>query len=75
MKLKVITLDNKASGEVELDDAIYALPVRKDLLQRAVEWQRSKRQAGTHKTKTISEISGTGKKPFKQKDNGSARQS
>lgn len=74
MKVKVVTLENKAAGEVELSDSIFGLEVRKDLLHRIVEWQRAKAQAGTHKTKTISEISGTTKKPFKQKGTGSARQ-
>lgn len=74
MKVKVTTLDNKAGGEVELKKEIYGLPVRADILQRMVEWQRSRKQAGTHKTKTISEIAGSGKKPFKQKGTGNARQ-
>ncbi|MBY0408005.1 MAG: 50S ribosomal protein L4 [Rickettsiales bacterium] len=74
MKIKVVSLDNKAAGELELDDSIFGLTVRTDLLHRMVEWQRAKARAGTHKTKTISEISGTGKKPFKQKGSGNARQ-
>lgn len=74
MKLKVLTLENKAAGEIDLSDAIFGLKVRKDILHRMVEWQRAKAQAGTHKTKGISEISGTTKKPFKQKGSGNARQ-
>jgi large subunit ribosomal protein L4 len=74
MKVNVVTLDNKAAGDIELSDAIFGLKVRKDLLHRMVEWQRAKARSGTHKTKTISEISGTGKKPFKQKGSGNARQ-
>lgn len=74
MKAKVINLDNKAAGDIELSDAIYGVEVRKDILHRMVQYQRNKAQAGTHKTKTISEISGTTKKPFKQKGTGSARQ-
>jgi large subunit ribosomal protein L4 len=74
MKTKVITLENKAAGEIELPADIFGLEVRNDILHRMVEWQRAKRQAGTHKTKTISEISGTTKKPFKQKGTGNARQ-
>jgi large subunit ribosomal protein L4 len=74
MKLHVVTLDNKAAGEVELADAIFGLTPRKDILQRVVEWQRSKARAGTHKTTDRSEVSGTGKKPFKQKGTGNARQ-
>jgi len=74
MKVNVLTLDNKAAGEIDLSDAIFGVKVRKDLLHRMVEWQRAKAQSGTHKTKTISEISGTTKKPFKQKGTGNARQ-
>ncbi|MEQ1789833.1 MAG: 50S ribosomal protein L4 [Rickettsiales bacterium] len=74
MKIKVVTLENKAAGEIDLSDAIFGVAVRKDILHRMVEWQRAKARSGTHKTKTISEISGTGKKPFKQKGSGNARQ-
>lgn len=74
MKAKVINLENKAAGDIELSDAIFALPVRKDILHRMVQYQHAKAQSGCHKTKTISEISGTTKKPFKQKGTGSARQ-
>ena len=73
MKAKLFTLDNKAAGDIDLSDDVFGLPARKDLLQRAVEWQRAKKQAGTHKTKGISEISGTTKKPWKQKGTGNAR--
>lgn len=74
MKAKIVSLDNKASGEIELDSAVFGLPVRADLLQRVVEWQRAKARSGTHKTKGISDISGTTKKPFRQKGTGNARQ-
>ena len=74
MKLNVVTIENKAAGEVELADAVFGLEPRKDILQRVVEWQRAKARAGTHKTKTRAEVSGTGKKPFKQKGSGNARQ-
>lgn len=74
MKVKVVTLENKAAGDIELSDSIFGAPVRKDILHRMVQYQRAKAQSGTHKTKTISEISGTGKKPFKQKGSGNARQ-
>jgi len=74
MKLDVISLENKKSGSVDLEDAIFGAPVRGDLLARAVNWQLAKRRAGTHDTKGRSEISGGGKKPFNQKGTGSARQ-
>ena len=74
MKTNIISLDNKTVGEIELDPAIFGLTPRSDLLHRVVNWQLAKRRAGTHKTKGISEISGTTKKPFKQKGTGNARQ-
>ncbi len=73
MKVQVVSLDNKAAGEIELDASVFGLEVRKDLLHRMVEWQRAKARAGTHKTKTVSEISGTTKKPWNQKGSGRAR--
>src|SRR4051812_18513986 len=73
MKMQVVTLENKAAGEIELNPAVFGLKVRQDLLHRMVEWQRSKARAGTHKTKTVSEISGTTKKPWNQKGTGRAR--
>ncbi len=74
MKLKVLTLENKAAGDIELSDIVYGAELRPDLLNRAVKWQRNKARQGSHKVKTISEIAGTGKKPFKQKGTGNARQ-
>ncbi len=74
MKTNVISLDNKAVGEIELADEVFGVAVRTDLLHRMVSYQLSKRRAGTHKTKGISEISGTTKKPFNQKGGGRARQ-
>ncbi len=73
MKLTVKTLDNKDAGEISLDKDVFGLEVRQDILHRAVHYQLNKRRAGTHKTKGISEISGTGKKPWKQKGTGRAR--
>ncbi len=73
MKTKVMTLDNKSAGEFDLPDAIFGVEVRKDILARMVQYQLNKRRAGTHKTKTVSEISGTTKKPWKQKGTGRAR--
>jgi len=74
MKTTVINLDNKAVGELELDEAIFGVEPRKDILARVVNWQLAKRRAGTHKTKGISDIRGTTKKPYKQKGTGHARQ-
>ncbi len=74
MKAKVTTLENKAAGEVDLDDGVFGMGPRPDLIQRAVRWQLAKRRAGTHKVKLIGEIRGTTAKPYKQKGTGRARQ-
>jgi large subunit ribosomal protein L4 len=74
MKADIISLDKKSVGSIDLPDAVFGVEVRRDILQRVVRWQLAKRQAGTHKAKVISEVSGTTKKPFKQKGTGSARQ-
>jgi large subunit ribosomal protein L4 len=74
MKLAVRNLDNQEVGDIELADDVFGLPVRRDILSRVVNWQLAKRRAGTHKTKGISEIRGTTKKPYKQKGTGRARQ-
>lgn len=74
MKIAVKTFDNASAGEIELDDSVFGLEVRTDLLFRMVNWQLAKRRSGNHKTKGISEISGTTKKPYKQKGTGHARQ-
>ena len=73
MKAKVTTLDNKSAGSIDLDDGIFGLEPRPDLLHRVVNWQLAKRRAGTHKTRGISEVSGTGAKPYRQKGTGRAR--
>lgn len=74
MKLDIINLDKKNVGSVDVSDAVFGAEVRGDIMQRVVRWQLAKRQAGTHKTKVVSEVSGTTKKPYKQKGTGSARQ-
>ena len=74
MKLDVVSLDNKKSGSIDLDDAVFGLEARADLLARAVKWQLAKRRSGNHKVKGRSEVSATGTKPFRQKGTGRARQ-
>ena len=74
MKLAIKDLDNKEVGSIDLADEVFGLPVRRDILARMVHWQLAKRRAGTHKTKGISDIQGTTKKPWKQKGTGRARQ-
>lgn len=75
MKTKVVTLENKAAGEIELADDVFAVPVRSDLLARMVRYQLAKRRAGTHKVKGRSEINRSGAKMFRQKGTGRARHS
>jgi large subunit ribosomal protein L4 len=74
MKLTVRNLDNQEVGDIELADEVFGLPIRRDILARVVNWQLAKRRAGTHKAKGVSDISGTSKKPYKQKGTGRARQ-
>ena len=74
MKATIKNLNNETVGEIDLSDDVFGLPSRTDILARMVNWQLAKRRAGNHKTKTISEISGTGKKPYRQKGTGRARQ-
>ena len=73
MKTKVLNLDNKAAGDVELNDAIFGLEPRQDLIQRVVVWQLAKRRSGQHQVQTRGEINRTKKKMYKQKGTGQAR--
>lgn len=73
MKTKVLNLDNKASGEIDLKDEIFGLEPRADLIQRVVVWQLAKRRAGTHKILTRAEVNRTKKKTGPQKGSGGAR--
>ncbi|NDF12125.1 MAG: 50S ribosomal protein L4 [Proteobacteria bacterium] len=74
VKAKGINLAGGNAAEVQLDEAVFAVEVRKDILHRVIEWQRAKTHRGTHQTKTISMVSGTTKKPYAQKHTGRARQ-
>ncbi len=74
MQLPVITLDNGAAGEIELPEALFGAAPRADIMARVVHWQLAKRRAGTHKAKGMGEVSGTTKKPYRQKGTGNARQ-
>jgi len=73
MKADAIKLDGKAAGSIDLDDAIFGLEPRADILHRVVRWQRNKAQAGTHKVKTRSEVKYSTKKIYRQKGTGGAR--
>uniref|UniRef100_A0A453KZK2 Large ribosomal subunit protein uL4m n=1 Tax=Aegilops tauschii subsp. strangulata TaxID=200361 RepID=A0A453KZK2_AEGTS len=70
---RVTNFHNEDNGFMVLDGDVFDVPIRKDIVHRVVRWQLAKRQQGTHSTKTISEVSGTGRKPYKQKGTGRAR--
>ena len=73
MKLDITTFEGASAGSVELDEAIFGLEPRADILQRCVRWQLAKRQVGSHKTLGRSDINRTTKKLYKQKGTGNAR--
>lgn len=72
--IAVFNIDRQKVGEVELSDAVFNAEVKEHLMHLALRIQLAKRRAGTVKTKTRSEVAGSGKKPFKQKVTGNARQ-
>ncbi len=74
MQIAVTTLDNTEAGEIELPDALFGASPRADVMARVVHWQLARRRAGTHKAKGMSEVSGTTRKPYRQKGTGRARQ-
>ena len=74
MQIDIKTLDNGSAGSVELADEIFGTEPRADIMARVVHWQQARRRAGTHKVKGLSEVSGTTKKPYRQKGTGNARQ-
>jgi len=74
MDYEIKTLENGSAGTATLPAEIFGATPRTDIMARVVHWQLAKRRAGTHKVKGMGEVSGTTKKPFKQKGTGSARQ-
>lgn len=74
MQVAIRTLDNVEAGTTELPDEIFGAAPRTDVMVRVVQWQLAKRRAGTHKTKGLSEVQGTTRKPYRQKGTGNARQ-
>ena len=74
MKQEIKSLENKVIKEIDLDKTIFGVEVKNEIIHRMVRYQLAKKRSGNHKTKGISEISGTTRKPFKQKGTGSARQ-
>ena len=74
MKLDVVDFDANSVGSAELPDELFAAEPRVDIIARVIHWQLAKRRAGTHKVKGMGEVSGTTRKPYKQKGTGNARQ-
>ena len=73
MKIAVKTLDNKTAGDVSVNNAIFGIEPRDDIMARVVNWQLAKRRSGAHKVKIRSEIAKTGAKLGRQKGSGRAR--
>ena len=73
MKLKVQTLDAKAKGDIDLNDEVFGLEPRADILHRVVTWQREKARGTARPTRERSDVARTGKKFGNQKGGGSAR--
>ena len=74
MQVDILNLDGKSVGKTELSDSIFGIDPRADILHRVVTWQRANARAGTHAVKTVSDVAGSGKKAFKQKKTGNARE-
>jgi len=70
----VYSTEKKKVGKVDLDDAIFGVEVKEHLFYTVVRQQMANRRQGTHNTKTRTEVRGGGRKPFKQKGTGRARQ-
>ncbi len=74
MLLPLKSMTGEQVGEIELSDAVFAAPISKPLMHQALVRQLSNARLGTHKTKTRGEVAGGGRKPFRQKGTGRARQ-
>ena len=73
-EINVVNWKKEKVGTVKLDPSVFEVEVKPELIQQVVEWQLASRRQGTHMVKTRSLVSGGGKKPFKQKGTGNARQ-
>ena len=70
MKINVVSLENKKTGDVEVNDAVFGGRVKSDLIWASVVRQNAGERAGTHKAKSRGQVSGSGKKPYAQKGTG-----
>ena len=74
MKAQKFDATGKKSGDVSLPDSVFAVDVNLGLIREIIDAENRNRRQGTHKVKTVSEVSGSGKKPWRQKGTGNARQ-
>ncbi len=74
MQIDIVNIEGKKVGQADLSDAVFGAKVKDYLLWEMVKAQLAARRAGTHDTKTRAEVRGGGKKPYKQKGTGNARQ-
>src|SRR3954464_13665295 len=73
MKIDVVNAENKKVGSVDLKDEVFGGRVKTDLIWESVTRQNASERRGTHATKTRAMVSGSGKKPWRQKGTGRAR--
>jgi large subunit ribosomal protein L4 len=74
MQIDIVNIEGKKVGELALADAVFGAKVKDYLLWELVKAQQAAKRAGTHATKTRAHVRGGGKKPYKQKGTGNARQ-
>ena len=73
MTLDVVNKDNQKVGSVDVADAVFSGPIKTDLIWESVVRQNASERRGTHMTKNRALVSGSGRKPWKQKGTGRAR--
>ncbi len=73
MKITVKNLQNKKVKDLDLPEAVFGYPYKEHLIHTAVQAYLASQRAGTHKTKTRSEVAGSGRKPWRQKGTGRSR--
>ena len=73
-KVEIVNLEKESVGSLELDEAVFGVEVMEHLFHAAVRYQLAKRRAGTHQVKERADVRGGGRKPYRQKGTGRARQ-
>jgi large subunit ribosomal protein L4 len=73
VKLKIVDLNNKPGKDIDLNDNVFGVEPRSDIMARVVRWQLAKRRLGNHKVQTRSDVKMTTAKMYKQKGTGKAR--